>query len=95
MSEHVWNAPPLRRQHEDSFAFGEPFDADRLPYRFDWSRTFRRATGEFFVERDPARPIGVTLAKVVGVIFALAGIALLTLGTVAALGVWTIKAVLG
>jgi hypothetical protein len=37
----------------------------------------------------------VTLAKVIGVVVVLVGIAMVTFGMIAALGVWTIRAVLG
>ena len=95
-SEQIWDAPALPEPHgDDAFAFGEPFDPDRLPYRIDPWRTLRRATWGFFAERDPDRPIGVTLAKLIGVVVVLAGIALVTFGVVAALGVWTIKALFG
>jgi hypothetical protein len=95
-SEQIWDAPALPEPPpDDAFVFGEPFDPDRLPYRIDLSRTLRRATQGFFAERDPDRPIGVTLAKVLGVVVALVAIAMVTFGVVAALGLWTIKALLG
>jgi hypothetical protein len=95
-SEQIWDASALSAPPaDDAFAFGEPFDPDRLPYRIDLSRTLRRATQGFFAERDPDRPIGATLAKVIGVVVVLAGITLVTFGVIAALGVWTMKALLG
>jgi hypothetical protein len=94
-SEQIWDAPSPAPPPDDAFAFGEPFDTDRLPYRIDLSQTLRRATQGFFAERDPDRPIGVTLAKVLGVVVALVAIAMVTFGVVAALGLWTIKALLG
>jgi hypothetical protein len=94
-SEQMWDAPALPPAPEDAFVFGEPFDPNRLPYRIDLTRTLRRATHGFFEERDPDRPVGVTLAKVIGVVVVLVGIAMVTFGMIAALGVWTIRAVLG
>jgi hypothetical protein len=95
-SEQIWDAPALPAPPaDDAFVFGEPFDPDRLPYGIDLSRTLRRATHGFFEERDPERPIGATLAKVIGVVVVLVGIAMVTFGVIAGLGVWTIKAMLG
>ena len=94
-SEQIWDEPALPPPPEDAFVFGEPFDPDRLPYRIDLRRTLRRATHGFFDERDPGRPVGVTLAKVIGVVVVLVGIAMVTFGVIAALGVWTIRAALG
>ena len=91
----MWDAPALPAPPQDAFVFGEPFDPNRLPYRIDLPRTIRRATHGFFEERDPDRPVGVTLAKVIGVVVVLVGIAMVTFGMIAALGVWTIRAVLG
>jgi len=94
-SDQIWDAPSPAPPPDDAFAFGEPFDLDRLPYRIDLTRALRRATEGFFEERDRDRPIGATLAKLIGVVVVLAGIAIVTFGVFAALGVWTIKAALG
>jgi hypothetical protein len=71
---------------------GEPF---RLRHEVDWGRLARSVTAGFFDERDQERSVGSTLAKMLGVVVVLTGIALVTLGVIAALGVWTIRAMLG
>ena len=94
--EQIWDAPALPAPpQDDTFVFGEPFDPDRLPYPIDLTGRLRRATHVFVGERDMDRPIGTTLAKVIGVVVMLAAIAIVTVGVLAAVGVWTIKAVLG
>jgi hypothetical protein len=84
----------------DAYVLGRPASSShgesfRLRHEVDWGRLARSATAGLFDERDPGCSVRSTLAKMVGVVVVLTGIALVTLGMVAALGVWTIRAAMG
>ena len=103
-SEQLWDvgsweaAPPPAPG--DRFVFGPPSrratsEPAHLLYDVDWNQTVRAVTTGFFDDGDPACSTRSTVAKILGVIVALSGIALVTIGVVAALGFWAIGAALG
>jgi hypothetical protein len=94
-SEQVWNAPSRPAPRDDAFAFGEPFDPERLRYRFDPAESLRRATSGFFDERDRDHPIGATLVKMIGVVALLTGALLTVLATLGIVSLMVFRAMLG
>jgi len=101
-SEQIWDAPPpdARPIFRDAFAFGRPAgqgpgESAHLLNDVDWNHVVRATTTGFFDERDPERSVRWTLAKILGVIVVLSGIALVMLGLFAFLGDVAIDAALG
>jgi hypothetical protein len=102
-SEQIWDLTSSAPQggSRDAFVLGEPArpgsqsEPARLVHDVDWTRVVRSLTTDFFDGRDPTCAVGTTLAKMLGVVVGLTGIALITLGVLAALGVWSIRALFG
>ena len=101
-TEQIWDLTSSAPQGEsrDAFVLGEPArtgpsEPARLAHDVDWTRVARSLTTDFFDGRDPTCSVGTTLAKMLGVVVGLTGIALITLGALAALGVWSIRALFG
>jgi hypothetical protein len=101
-NEQIWDAPRSDAGSipGDAFAFGRPAgegpgESAHLLDDVDWNRVVRATTTGFFDERDPDRQVRATVAKILGVIVVLSGIALLTLGLLAFLGGLAIDAALG
>jgi hypothetical protein len=101
-TEQIWDLTSSAPQGDshDAFVLGEPArtgssEPARLVHDVDWTGVARSLTAGFFDGRDPTCSVGTTLAKMLGVVVGLTGIALITLGTLAALGVWSIRALFG
>jgi hypothetical protein len=100
-SEQIWDVPALEAPATgDTYVLGRPArssvnEPSHLRHDVDWNGLVRSATAGFFEERERGCPIRPTLAKILGVIVALTGLALITLAVIAALGIWTIRAMLG
>ena len=100
-SEQIWGTPASVDEHAgDAFVLGEAArpettEPSHLVHEVDWNTVVRSATTGFFDEGDPEASIRSTLAKILGVLVALTGIVLVTLGMLAVLGVWTVRAALG
>jgi hypothetical protein len=101
-TEQIWDLTSSAQQGEsrDAFVLGEPArtgpsEPARLAHDVDWTRVARSLTTNFFAGRDPTCSVGTTLAKMLGVVVGLTGIALITLGTLTALGVWSTRALFG
>jgi hypothetical protein len=76
---------------DDTIILGEP--ADPVEYEIAWSELIHSVTGGFFDERDPACPIGPTVAKLAGVVAAVTGVVLAVLAAFGMIVVWTFHAI--
>jgi hypothetical protein len=101
-NEQVWDieSPEAASPPGDRFVFGRPARREagepaHLLYDVDWNRAVRAVTTGFFSDGDPGCSTRSTVAKILGVIVALSGIAIVTIGVVVGLGVWAISAALG
>jgi hypothetical protein len=104
-TEQIWDltSSAPRPASSDTFVLGEPArpartgpsEPARLVHDVDWTRVARSLTRGFFDGRDPTCSVGTTLAKMLGVVVGLTGVSLITLGALAALGVWSIRALFG
>jgi hypothetical protein len=101
-SEQVWDieSPEAASFPGDRFVFGQPARREagepaHLLYDIDWNEAVRAVTTGFLDDRDPGCSTRSTVAKILGVIVVLSGIALVTIGALFAFGVWAIDVVLG
>ena|SRR5436309_14567603 len=101
-SEQIWDVAPrtTREPLGDAYVLGRPArpgasEPSHLIHEIDWNHVVHSATAGFFDDRDPGCSIRSTLAKILGVIIVLSGIVLITLGMLAVLGLWTLRAALG
>jgi hypothetical protein len=99
-SEQIWEVAPRETQRHpgDAFALGRPArtiggEPGHLLHGVDWSRVARSTTLGFFDDRDPGCSVGSTLAKILAVIVVVTVITLVAVGLLAALGTWTIDAI--
>jgi hypothetical protein len=101
-TEQIWDLTSSTPQERsgDAFVLGEPArtgpsEPARLVHDVDWTRVVRSLTTDFFDGRDPTCSVGTTVAKMLGVVVGLTGIALITLAALGALAVWSIRALFG
>jgi hypothetical protein len=101
-TEQIWDITSSAPEagSRDAFILGEPArtgpsEPARLVHDVDWTRVARSLTTDFFDGRDPTCSVGTTLAKMLGVVVGLTGIALITLAALGGLAVWSIRALFG